>query len=902
MERKDLPSSTSPKTTEAETLAKIQAEIEEAMSAGYFKLADSESLIAKGASLEMIKNKLAMMTLDNGLTPLQLAANFGYVEMARAILSETGEDKINDIAKGSLIVAINKSKERTIEQDSTLKAKYLEIASLLLQHKADPNIPSKTGIFALQAAAEGKSLELVRKLLEHKADSGQMFQVIQEEPVPEIKEKEKKGSKEKPFGFFTSEAINTLKKGFASITGPKMRSATFLDILVENKQTPELVNMFIEMLKTPTKSFSVENIIWKSLQTCSENSRKEFIKEVLRRFDAADTKEQIGKILLALDKQHNSLLQELIILTNNEISSESGKRKVGLYEVAKGSDDAVSQALLIKFTIAEREALAAKILVSAKQYQTQIAVEEAKEKKAAKKEEEQKQKEMKVEFPLHAAIEQGVIEKVIQEAVKQAAADETLKGTIAKNKFVEEKIAEKIAELSGMKTKSPKASDGEERKTESKLDVARSDGHTLLSLAIARAIEKDITLEVAANRWKIVVALIDAGANPKKLDKIRDGDSNKNIFHFALEFCKDKEMLFAILLNKKFESTDKLQPGIADELISSTTRDRQNALSLAIAHHDMPVVGSIIKHYQKSAFATYILDDSTTLHNLLRSLKDEKKVQEERINILNFLLSQRFNPNKGFDDLFTQPKPLHFAAECLSPLPLQTLLDFRFQELLTKEEIQKDAKATTLQLNAVTLPDEKTALHFAGAAGRLTNAALLIARGANPFLWTNKNATFLDLYMLSEAKEKESVKVLPHDVLFGYPNYSKEKTTKPKKLEKSLVQLSLLFYAKQEPQVQAKCMPTLAELASINPLKFFAQYQNLDKQLSEQIKNKSLGKENKEALIIQRENLCNLMIKIKKSLPETHKFTGKLISRTRKIEDVMQERIKKLEQQRIKLG
>ena len=95
----------------------------------------------------------------DGFTPLGLASYFGHYDIVKMLLAKGAE--VNIYSKNGLQVA---------PIHSAVSADNLEIARLLLENKADPNIIQSKGITPLHEATQNGNPEMVELLLNYKAD------------------------------------------------------------------------------------------------------------------------------------------------------------------------------------------------------------------------------------------------------------------------------------------------------------------------------------------------------------------------------------------------------------------------------------------------------------------------------------------------------------------------------------------------------------------------------------------------------------------------------------------------------------------------------------------------------------------------------------------------------------
>ncbi len=95
----------------------------------------------------------------DGFTALHLASFFDHAETVRALL-----------ARGASTLAVSENQMRVQPLHSAVAKRSLEIASLLLEHGADPNAAQMGGWTPLHAAVKQENVPLIRLLLAHGAD------------------------------------------------------------------------------------------------------------------------------------------------------------------------------------------------------------------------------------------------------------------------------------------------------------------------------------------------------------------------------------------------------------------------------------------------------------------------------------------------------------------------------------------------------------------------------------------------------------------------------------------------------------------------------------------------------------------------------------------------------------
>lgn len=95
----------------------------------------------------------------DGFTPLGLASYFGHYDIVKMLL-----------AKGAEVNIYSKNEMQVAPIHSAVSADNLEIARLLLENKADPNLIQSHGITPLHEAAGNGSPEMVKLLLKYQAD------------------------------------------------------------------------------------------------------------------------------------------------------------------------------------------------------------------------------------------------------------------------------------------------------------------------------------------------------------------------------------------------------------------------------------------------------------------------------------------------------------------------------------------------------------------------------------------------------------------------------------------------------------------------------------------------------------------------------------------------------------
>jgi len=95
----------------------------------------------------------------DGFTPLGLASYFGHYDVVKMLL-----------AKGAEVNIYSKNVMQVAPIHSAVTADNLEIAKLLLENKADPNLIQSKGVTPLHEAAQNGSPEMVELLLTYEAD------------------------------------------------------------------------------------------------------------------------------------------------------------------------------------------------------------------------------------------------------------------------------------------------------------------------------------------------------------------------------------------------------------------------------------------------------------------------------------------------------------------------------------------------------------------------------------------------------------------------------------------------------------------------------------------------------------------------------------------------------------
>ena len=106
--------------------------------------------------------ELARAYSPDGFTALHLAAFFGWAPTAAALLSAGADPNAE---------ARNESRVRPLH--SAVAARAVDVARLLLEHGAEPNVRQAGGWTPLQGAALHGQLELASLLVEHGADPRQ---------------------------------------------------------------------------------------------------------------------------------------------------------------------------------------------------------------------------------------------------------------------------------------------------------------------------------------------------------------------------------------------------------------------------------------------------------------------------------------------------------------------------------------------------------------------------------------------------------------------------------------------------------------------------------------------------------------------------------------------------------
>jgi uncharacterized protein len=110
-------------------------------------------------SLLKRKPKLLNEFAPDGFQPLGLASFFGHVEVVRFLL-ESGAEVNTPSQNGLKVTPLN----------SAAAGRYYEIAMLLLERDANPNIRQEGDIVPLHSAAMNGQIEMVKILLQYGAD------------------------------------------------------------------------------------------------------------------------------------------------------------------------------------------------------------------------------------------------------------------------------------------------------------------------------------------------------------------------------------------------------------------------------------------------------------------------------------------------------------------------------------------------------------------------------------------------------------------------------------------------------------------------------------------------------------------------------------------------------------
>jgi ankyrin repeat protein len=105
------------------------------------------------------KPKLLNEFAPDGFQPLGLASFFGHVEVVRFLL-ESGAEVNTPSQNGLKVTPLN----------SAAAGRYYEIAMLLLERDANPNIRQEGDIVPLHSAAMNGQIEMVKILLQYGAD------------------------------------------------------------------------------------------------------------------------------------------------------------------------------------------------------------------------------------------------------------------------------------------------------------------------------------------------------------------------------------------------------------------------------------------------------------------------------------------------------------------------------------------------------------------------------------------------------------------------------------------------------------------------------------------------------------------------------------------------------------
>ena len=113
-------------------------------------------LIAKGAKIDMVN--------VNGATPLHVAATYGSLDVVKVLLACGADVNVRQKDDYGYATAL----QSAIVGDSSLE-KFTAIVKLLLEHDADPNIPTKGGYSPLGTAAFRGRIDMVKLLIAHGA-------------------------------------------------------------------------------------------------------------------------------------------------------------------------------------------------------------------------------------------------------------------------------------------------------------------------------------------------------------------------------------------------------------------------------------------------------------------------------------------------------------------------------------------------------------------------------------------------------------------------------------------------------------------------------------------------------------------------------------------------------------
>ncbi len=97
----------------------------------------------------------------DGWTPLHLAAHFGQLAAARALLDG-----------GSVVDARSSNASANTALHAALAGRHRDVAELLLGHRADPNARQQGGFTALHSAAQHGDVAMIELLLGHGAEPG----------------------------------------------------------------------------------------------------------------------------------------------------------------------------------------------------------------------------------------------------------------------------------------------------------------------------------------------------------------------------------------------------------------------------------------------------------------------------------------------------------------------------------------------------------------------------------------------------------------------------------------------------------------------------------------------------------------------------------------------------------
>ncbi|NOZ00145.1 MAG: ankyrin repeat domain-containing protein [Chloroflexi bacterium] len=96
---------------------------------------------------------------QDGSQPLELAAYFGHDEIVDYLLKA-----------GAWVNATAKNDDRAMPLHAAAVGKHLEIARLLIEHGADPNVPQRGGLTPLHISAQSGQVAMLKLLLFNGAD------------------------------------------------------------------------------------------------------------------------------------------------------------------------------------------------------------------------------------------------------------------------------------------------------------------------------------------------------------------------------------------------------------------------------------------------------------------------------------------------------------------------------------------------------------------------------------------------------------------------------------------------------------------------------------------------------------------------------------------------------------